>query len=96
MADWNRDLPFDTEPAPALAACGSGLVFCVCDACCLATAAEHAYGDMECGREWVCACAACNKARVIMPTLEIDVRFTRLERLQNHLSAVRGVAEMED
>lgn len=90
------DIEFPERDEPELAACGSGLVFCVCDACTLRIAAEHAEGDIECGRSWLCACAACNKARGIKPTLEIEVRFARIERLQRRLAAVRGVAAMED
>lgn len=89
----NLDIKFPANPE--LTACGSGLVFCVCDACILRIAAEHAEGDIECGRAWLCTCAACTKARGINPTFEIDVRFARIERLQKRRDAVRAVAAME-
>jgi hypothetical protein len=77
-------------------ACTTGLKFCVCDACVIETAKQHADGDIEAGRDWACNCAACRRARAIKPTLEIDVRFARLARLQERLDAVRAVARMGD
>jgi hypothetical protein len=66
-------------------------MFCVCDDCCAATAREHATGDRECGREWVCACAACKRTRTIEWEKRVRGMFDDLKEKQERLAAIRAV-----
>lgn len=64
-------------------------LFCVCDRCLGATAAEHQAADARCGREWLCQCGACKRTREVLA--DIDARFARIKELEAQLVAVRAI-----
>lgn len=61
--------------------------FCVCDDCTVKQGAIHKDADAACGREWVCQCGSCKRARVI----EINRAFKRLEDAERRLAHVRAI-----
>lgn len=51
--------------------------FCQCADCSLAVAVEHGVADAKCGREWVCQCSHCKRARA-RPDAGVGVNFARV------------------
>lgn len=64
---------------------------CTCDDCTVRIGKSHADGDRACGREWVCACGACKRARVI----NIDRAFAKLEATEVKLAHVKAIKAID-
>ncbi len=64
---------------------------CACDACTRKAAIEHIEGDHRCGRDWSCQCGACRITRKEFPTIEIDIRFARIESLEGRRDAIKKI-----
>lgn len=66
--------------------------FCTCEDCALKTAIEHGVADAKCGRDWVCQCGSCKRARA-RTDAGIDVNFARLEFFEKRRATVLAIVD---